>query len=114
MQKDETYYSMPREKVLKYIATARKEIIFCRELLRKYLKKKGEDRWLVASLCDLYSANYKMLSELSMMLEYGSDKENNVVLMSNEDVSIIETIIIARHYSTREMNMRGNISLSVH
>ena len=114
MEKDETYYSMPRGKVLEYTAVARKEIIFCRELIRQYLKNMGEDRWLIASLCDVYSANYKMLSELSLMLEYGSDKENDVVLMTKEDVAIIETIIIARHYSTRELKMRGNISMSVH
>jgi hypothetical protein len=114
MKQDEAYYSMPRKKVLDYLTSARKEITFCRELIRQYLKNIGEDRWLITALCDLYSANYKMLSELSLMLEYGSDKENDVVLMTKEDVAIIETIIIAKHYSARELNMRGNLSVSLH
>ena len=114
MKQDENYFSMPRKKVLEYVTTARKEITFCRELIRQYLKNIGENRWLIASLCDVYSANYKMFSELSLMLEYGSDKENDVVLMTKEDVTIIETIIIAKHYSARELNMRGNLSISVH
>jgi hypothetical protein len=114
MSQNENYFSMPRKKVLEYAALARKEIVFCRDLIRQYLKKYAENRWLVSTLCDLYSANYKLLSELSLMLEYGSDKENDVVLMTKEDVAIIETIIIAKHYSARELRMHGNISVSAH
>tara|TARA_R100000808_G_scaffold24596_1_gene57083 strand:- start:6306 stop:6650 length:345 start_codon:yes stop_codon:yes gene_type:complete len=114
MESNEKYFSMPKKKILEYVSTSRKELIFCRELLRKYLKPRGENRWLVSTLCDLYSANYKMLSELSMMLEYGTDEESDTVLLTREDVTIVETIIIAKHYCTRELNMRGNLSVSVH
>jgi hypothetical protein len=114
MKQDESYFSMPRNKVIEYITRARKELVFCRSLIRQYLKERAENRWLVSSLCDLYSANYKLLSELSMMLEYGTDKENDVVLMTKEDVTIIETVIIAKHYCTRELSIHGNVSVYLH
>lgn len=113
MQQDETYFSIPREKIMEYLSTARIELNLCKELIRDYMKSKGENRWLVSCLCEVYSSNYRMLSELTTMVEYGSDKENNVVLMTKEEIALVEAIVVAKYYSSRDLNMFAGISFSI-
>jgi hypothetical protein len=114
MTQDEEHFSMPRDKIVSHVKESRRELTACRHLIKYFLRKTTENRWLITALCDVYSANYKLLSELSIMLEYASDKEQNVVLMTKDDLAIVEAIMIARHYTTRELQLHGNVSMSVH
>jgi len=114
MTQSEEYFSMPRDKIISHVKESRRELSACKHLIKYFLRKAAENRWLLAAVCDVYSANYKLLSELSTLLEYASDKEQNVVLMTKEDLAIVETIMIARHYTTRELQLHGNVSISVH
>lgn len=113
-EKTEKVYAMPRNKMLAYVNASKAQLKVLFELMQYQLQQKVTDRWLISSLCDCYSANYKLVHELETMIELASDKKNNEVLMTKDDITIVESIMIARHYTNREIGMQGTVSVSIH
>lgn len=111
---DQTMYSMPRSKLLGYVKKAEQQINLLRWLIEYQTAQEMEHKWLLSNLCDSYSVNYKLIYELGAMIELNTDKKNGEVLMSKEDISIVEAIIIARHYANRELTLLGQTSISIH
>tara|TARA_R100000808_G_C2121151_1_gene132408 strand:- start:84 stop:431 length:348 start_codon:yes stop_codon:yes gene_type:complete len=113
-KKNEKLFTMPRNKLLSYVESGKDQLRVLLQLITHQLDQEIEDRWLISNLCDSYSANYKLVHELGSMIEMSSDEENNEVLMTKDDITIIEAIMIARHYTNREIGLQGTVSVLIH
>ena len=113
-KKDETIYSIPRDKIVSHLEDSKEQLLILQHLVHDQLHKEVKHEWLISTLCDSYSANYKLHSELDEMLELSSDKEKNEIYMDRSDIQIVEAILIARYYSNKEIGQYGTVSVSVH
>ncbi len=112
--KNEKLFSMPRKKLISYVEGGKDQLKVLHQLIIYQLDQETEHKWLISNLCDSYSANYKLIHELESMIEFSSDEEKNEVLMTRDDITIIEAIMIARHYTNREIERHGALSVMIH
>ena len=112
--------SMPLHRLEDILYDGTDQLMVAEELLYYLLKQEDYNPWLVATLCDVYSANQKLVTEIDGIMEdcyidkEDPDETKWTVTLSPEDVMILETIMIARHYTGRDVLNKGNLSLSIH
>jgi len=112
--KNEKLFSMPRKKLVSYVESGKYQLKVLHQLILYQLDQEIEYEWLISNLCDSYSANYKLVHEWEYMIEVASDEEKSEVLMTRDDLTIIEAILTARHYTNREIRLHGALSIMVH
>jgi len=112
--------AIPLARLERIMSDGHEQLMVAEELIVHILKDKVFRPWLFSTLCDAYSANYKLVSEVDDIIENCHiDKENEDAIkwkavMSHEDIMILETIMVARYYTEREILQKGNLSLSIH
>tara|TARA_R100000995_G_scaffold83616_3_gene60005 strand:- start:187 stop:552 length:366 start_codon:yes stop_codon:yes gene_type:complete len=112
--------SMPLQRLEDMLYDGTDQLMVAEELLYHILKQETYNPWLVATLCDVYSANHKLVSEIDGIMENcyinkeDSDEDKWKIVLSPEDIMILETIMVARYYTSREILDKGNLSLSIH
>tara|TARA_Y100000593_G_C4221378_1_gene292040 strand:+ start:281 stop:646 length:366 start_codon:yes stop_codon:yes gene_type:complete len=118
--KKNKFNSMPLRRLEEMLYDGSDQLMVAEELLYYLLKQEAYNPWLIATLCDVYSANHKLVSEIDGIMENcyvnkeDSDENKWKVVLSPEDVMILETIMVARYYTSREVLYKGNLSLSIH
>tara|TARA_B100000287_G_scaffold202084_2_gene190815 strand:- start:1663 stop:2031 length:369 start_codon:yes stop_codon:yes gene_type:complete len=116
----ERVFSLSMDYVLELQQKGATETVLAAELLKAELDKETPNKWMLSRLSDFYSVSYKLLIEIDSLLEYGyidASSENQdewKVIMSKDDMSIIETIAVARFYTVVELKNHGNISVEIH
>lgn len=116
----ERVFSLSMDYVLELQQKGATETTLAAELLKAELDKEAPNKWMLSRLSDFYSVSYKLLIEIDSLLEYGyidASSENQdewKVIMSKDDMSIIETIAVARFYTVVELKNHGNISVEIH
>ena len=116
----ERVFSLSMDYVLELQQKGATETVLAAELLKAELDKETPNKWMLSRLSDFYSVSYKLLIEIDSLLEYGyidASSENQdewKVIMSKDDMSIIETIAVARFYTVAELKNHGNISVEIH
>jgi len=111
---------MPLQKLESMLEDGTDQLMVAEELLYHLLEEETYDPWLLSTLCDAYSANHKLVSEIESVMEncYVDKEEPDEslwrIILSPEDVMILETIMVARYYTGREILEKGNLSLSIH
>ncbi len=111
---------MPLQRLEDMLYDGTDQLMVAEELLYHILKQETYNPWLVATLCDVYSANHKLVSEIDGIMENcyinkeDSDEDKWKIVLSPEDIMILETIMVARYYTSREILDKGNLSLSIH
>ena len=116
----EKVYSLSMDYVLELQQKGASETAIAAELLKAELEKEKSNKWVLSRLCDFYSVSYKLLTEVDSLLENGyldtasENQDEWKVIMSREDMTIIETIAVARFYTVAELKSHGNISVEIH
>ena len=119
-EKKNKFSAMSLKKLEGMLGDGSDQLMAAEELLYHFLEDEVYNPWLLSTLCDIYSANYKLVSEIEGVMENcyidkeESDERLWKIILSPEDVMILETIMVARYYTGREISAKCNLSLSIH
>ena len=120
MAKKNKHNAMSLQKLESMLSDGTDQLMVAEELLYHLLDEEAYNPWLLSTLCDVYSANHKLVSEIEAVMEncYIDKEESDEnlwrIILSPEDIMILETIMVARYYTSREILEKGNLSLSIH
>tara|TARA_Y100000034_G_scaffold91130_1_gene109881 strand:+ start:210 stop:572 length:363 start_codon:yes stop_codon:yes gene_type:complete len=113
--KPERVYSISKGVAEELIEDCRKKIDFTKSHLKYYVTHENYNPRLISLLCDNYSSNYHMLSEVEYFLENNlvdMEEEGEHIAIGMEYMGMLEYNIVSRIYTENQLNM-FNVSVSL-
>ena len=105
--KPERVYSISRDVAEELIDDCKKKIDFTKSHLKYYIAHENYNPRLISLLCDNYSSNYHMLSEVEYCLENNlvdGEEEGEHIAIGMEHMGMLEYNIVSRIYTENQLN----------
>lgn len=100
-------YSISKDTAEELVDDCRKKLDITRSHLEYYMTEGDYNPRLVSLLCDNYSSNYHMLSEMEDFLENNlvdMEEEGEFIAVANEHMGILEYTILSRMHTENQLN----------
>jgi uncharacterized membrane protein len=120
-KKKSLVYSLSRETAEHLAKEAEEHLSITYDFLNETLDKQKEDEFKISLLCDYFSSNYKLKVELARIFQVYDDVDDTAeapeekdLFISQENMVIIETILLARYYLAKDLQEYSNLSFHLH
>jgi len=117
---EEEYFTLEVGRINDHIKDCIKQRRITFELIKDYLKE--EDFFLLGTLCELFSYNTKIKSELEFLLENmpinekinSSGVKLKEIIIDAGTMFQFEALMMAKHFSNMDLRQNMNISTNLH
>ena len=123
-KKKSLVYSLSRETAEHLAKEAEEHLSITHDFLKDTLAKQKEDGFKISLLCDYFSSNYKLKVELARIFQVYEDPdetddgaeapEEKDLFISQDNMVILETILLARYYLAKDLQEYSNLSFRLH
>ena len=109
-KKKNLVFSIPIEAALELADEAEMHMAMSSEFILELLDTNDVK---ISLLCDYYSSNYKLKSQFKVFFSE-LEKEDKEVLLPEQEMVILESILLARFYMAKDLQEISNLSFAVH
>ena len=112
-KKKNLVFSIPIEAALELADEAEMHMAMSSEFILELLDTNDINEFKISLLCDYYSSNYKLKSQFKVFFSE-LEKEDKEVLLPEQEMVILESILLARFYMAKDLQEISNLSFAVH
>lgn len=109
------FYTLTKDFMISAIQAAERELEIIEQQIPYYLSEVPKNRYVVSLLTDLFSANYRISCEFGFHLKNGMVEKNEsgkeCVCFAQEQFFIIQSLILARYYITKDISEVSSLSI---
>ena len=112
---EERSFLLTRDFLTSVVSESERELAIIEQQIPYYLSEIPKNRYVISLLSELFSANYRLSREFKFHLKSGVSEKNDAgeecVCFAQEQFFIIQSLIMARHFITKDISSVTSISI---